>query len=868
MASLQGPRPLQRRCTQSSTKELIGQWESVSSLQLLSFTPPPKAGQSTKSNEVLTTPAESPFVNSKKSKSPIRQSIKNFIAVLKKSRNNIQMKDIPAIQDDNISDLPPSLPIKDAPDPPTKNTLALPTKDTPLLPTKSTPALSARETFVLPTKNLHVLTPTLETQSEWSTIPPKLNCSLYYLDRHPPMPCWRQVTAEFHETNLLVLSWPGYSQELDKRVIFLEGCSDVQSISVDELLHPPPDMLLKPFTILFPGARKEVFSACTALDRSHWVNRIWNSIISPPTSRNTSLSQVHLPTQELGTPTITCQRFSEPNPGILSPSSSRCQNKDACNRRPSFSSSRLTSHSPSTKYCPPSPSVYPPTRPASRISVNSIRSKSPSIANLSSKSIVKKRLADLQTDVPRLSSPYSSQTSRPSDYSFTSSSRTLRSAREQPSPLYRQASTSEKSILERYNGEAMSHTSSSQLSGVNNLRTLLYPTQESENSNLINLDVFENAFSTASQGSRPNDEPSKEPLQLKLDNIKSAIERLPGAIHANSIPPGLANIDKELKALDSRAEASQAALESIQARIDDLSKKINEPGGEMSQTLENIVAGVGDIRGHVPTILRGIEAIQAHIRPLASPQELALANLPPPLSTERNESNQQTEILALLKADSEARSLQGQQQSESVRYLNELNQWLETFVNNGTSQIQEMSNLVQRLCGELGVLGGNQHNPGGVLAELRNHLALTREGSTIGLQESLESLKALMLNASSSPFTAESVAAMVETQKVNQEGLMKALTAELSTEIRGERLRFVEAMKEATAINVQTHVEQFKRELTREVMMMVAEASRLQKEKQAMEIHKEKKAMEELMQFYSRQGQNQVRSTFLDPLQS
>lgn len=38
----------------------------------------------------------------------------------------------------------------------------------------------------------------------------------------------------------------------------------------------------------------------------------------------------------------------------------------------------------------------------------------------------------------------------------------------------------------------------------------------------------------------------------------------------------------------------------------------------------------------------------------------------------------------------------------------------------------------------------------------------------------------------------------------------------------------------------------------------VAEASRLNKEKQAMEIHKEQRAMEGLVEYYSRQGQEQA----------
>ena len=44
---------------------------------------------------------------------------------------------------------------------------------------------------------------------------------------------------------------------------------------------------------------------------------------------------------------------------------------------------------------------------------------------------------------------------------------------------------------------------------------------------------------------------------------------------------------------------------------------------------------------------------------------------------------------------------------------------------------------------------------------------------------------------------------MLNQQKQDQEAILRNIAAELSNDIRGERLRFVEAMKEATAINVQ-----------------------------------------------------------------
>ena len=74
---------------------------------------------------------------------------------------------------------------------------------------------------------------------------------------------------------------------------------------------------------------------------------------------------------------------------------------------------------------------------------------------------------------------------------------------------------------------------------------------------------------------------------------------------------------------------------------------------------------------------------------------------------------------------------------------------------------------------------------------------------------------------------------------------------ELSSEIKGERIRFVEAMKEATSINVQgrfytprtavfsttliAHVENFKQSLAAEALKMSNEIGRLHQEKRAIE---------------------------------
>ncbi|KAI0690521.1 hypothetical protein BC835DRAFT_1364126 [Cytidiella melzeri] len=221
------------------------------------------------------------------------------------------------------------------------------------------------------------------------------------------------------------------------------------------------------------------------------------------------------------------------------------------------------------------------------------------------------------------------------------------------------------------------------------------------------------------------------------------------------------------------------------------------------------------------------------------------------------------EVLDLLNSDKEERTKVLEQQADSARYLNELNTWLETFVNHGTSQIEAVASGVEQLCADLGPMQSTtedgrpiQHNP--ILSDIRQLLVenkgrdenmLALHGSVNGLmaavQENLQQGVELR-----NTFNQDAILGLIEQQRQNQEHMLRALAHELSDDIRGERLRFVEAMKEATTINVQIHVEEFKKELTREVMLMTQEVDRLHKERQGLEQH-----IADLFAFYAKQKQ-------------
>ncbi|KAF8444545.1 hypothetical protein L210DRAFT_3642808 [Boletus edulis BED1] len=245
----------------------------------------------------------------------------------------------------------------------------------------------------------------------------------------------------------------------------------------------------------------------------------------------------------------------------------------------------------------------------------------------------------------------------------------------------------------------------------------------------------------------------------------------------------------------------------------------------------------------------------------------------PPSQTAGADSEMLQAILDHLRLDEEQRKLQLDQQADSVRYLNELNSWLESFVNGGTVHIQSVAANVEQLCSYLGTSSesdtpGGQSSNQGMLGEIR-HLISSVQTKALGegqLQASIDELmntvREQMKNGTEqrAALVTESVLEIIHRQRHEQEQMLRVLSTELTNEIRGERLRFVEAMKEATAINVQAHVEHFKAELGREVAAMTQDVGKLHQEKQAIE-----QQIADLFAFYSKQKQEaEVRSSYAE----
>ncbi|KAK0504826.1 hypothetical protein EDD18DRAFT_1398167 [Armillaria luteobubalina] len=179
-------------------------------------------------------------------------------------------------------------------------------------------------------------------------------------------------------------------------------------------------------------------------------------------------------------------------------------------------------------------------------------------------------------------------------------------------------------------------------------------------------------------------------------------------------------------------------------------------------------------------------------------------------------------IQDLLREEGNQRALQGQQQTDSVRYLNELNsislsnerfKWLESFVTNGASQIQAVHGAVEQI---RNVLGCDVEGDQDICSLFKLMQDIKTCTTTLQISVDNQAGFANSKNTFSKPFSKhhlatvtcfeapDSVAELLTRQNQEHQNFLRGIAAELSNEIRGERLRFVDAMKEATEINVQS----------------------------------------------------------------
>ncbi|KAJ7132793.1 hypothetical protein C8R43DRAFT_649084 [Mycena crocata] len=703
-------RPLQH---QRSTKLLISRFESLSDHRPAAELP-------------ATSPAKSPLCPpkqqvDKKEKSPIRQSFRNLLAVLKKGSGLRVGK----FKSDGLKSIRRSV------------------SNTTLSATTAPPD----DPFTVSTKSFPG---------------PQLAGSLFYLSRSPEtpptppsvFPVWTFCSAVL-EGDTVHLTWPTTPSILS---ILLEGCIDVRSLTSNDLPDPERALLpgdikdFKVFEILFKG-RSENFATTSVRERARWVSAIWDVIL--PTT-NISEQMDDTPATDIA--------------DSASVSHSRCSTiylDRALPPVPDFLNSPIiqSTCSPSP-HMPVSPGTHPPTHPESQASSIRSRSRSPSIANLSHLSVVKQRLAQIERNRPKKISTHCAPTSPSPPFPDSSVIRTRSLRVEIPPQDDDMGFISPTAILESY-----AETGFPVIPGVSSVANV----------------------------------PGEQEKTPEGDLLDRTQKRPPVQTCPSVIPdPILADIHRLISGVVERSEQNENTLKGIQNQLGKPTKHDPDFAG--------ITLALGDIHDRLRSDLPGIMKLLTEIHTeIPTPSTKTSAEAPPNWNFDKL-----NQILEMLKEESLQRSTQMHQQTDSVRYLNELNSWLEAFVSGGTAQIQVVAAGVDKLCRELCFDDTSEMS---VIAGLRQFIieGQARDQTAAALHLSVNNLAALIASESQQGFTNQSIVCLIDQQRREQEALLRALTAELTNEIRGERLRFVDAMKEATAINVQMHVEELKQELAREV---------------------------------------------------
>ncbi|KZS98689.1 hypothetical protein SISNIDRAFT_546592 [Sistotremastrum niveocremeum HHB9708] len=359
-------------------------------------------------------------------------------------------------------------------------------------------------------------------------------------------------------------------------------------------------------------------------------------------------------------------------------------------------------------------------------------------------------------------------------------------------------------------------------------------------------------------------------LRQEINNLR------PMTTMANLAPARPESESSLSPAIAQQLQDFKKALAAHHLPVDALGEALDDVRDDVRATLVDITANIGKMAGdqNSDAVMQKLDELILAQRPTTNEanstdmankldQLLALCAqgnsglasndlAPGPLvNQEETESSSLAKIFELIKDDKVAQEAQRQQQADSVRYLNELNTWLESFTNRGLATIQSTAAGVESLVKQLNpeappdALPGSMNNiapsstPAGLLENIRHCVAELRQQQQ-ERQTMDETIQVLVQNITEDmqerrANNVASIPAMFEHQSRQQEIVLRTFAEELSKEIRGERMRFIDAMKDATTINVQIHVEEFKQELSREVMASTQEVARLQRQRQDLE---------------------------------
>ncbi|KAL0068750.1 hypothetical protein AAF712_004079 [Marasmius tenuissimus] len=734
----------------NSTKQLISRYETLNY--------PPFVSKPTKSPSFFKRLSS---FSTKKEKSAVRQSFRNLVGLLKKSNDEFKakrlMKATTTSQDSNApAEAPLYIPL--AMDHADSGSSTTSTRSGPLL---------------------------YLSRYSWT------NCSVDLVNADPR----------------LLLSWTTSSGATDHHSVSLKCCADVRSLDQKQLdageIPPLPrnedGEEYKAFEILYQDESRETFAALSTRERARWVSTIWDSVLSDQDAKS-AFRQILAEHQAQDT---TQSRIDVAKP--LPEASERVLPAVPLDLEATDSRTTAPDGLPFHNASPDLP-VHPEP-PALSVHTNTAQLQSPSIANLSTRSVVKQRLAQME----RQNSSHSSRSAL--------------------SPRSRHSEHPVDCFPVQGHDSGRSDLVDSILGG--------YHVQAEPEHAMTCLGIGTHLSALQDGLTRLADREQLDEKFLSLQlNIQNVPRELAGVMDSRTehVATSVDQISRILSSFDNRSSNTHAVLQSIENTMQEVKTNLKERvlldqrsvprDGDSVKVMPALETLQNSVLSELAAVLRKLDDITKISGVLSEKAEKPQPS-PPFAPTEI------AEILKLLKEEEANRSAQAQQQSDSVRYLNELNVWLEAFVNNGTSHIQGMSSALKQLCDALGFDAASSKDQGrSLISDVQKLVQETRlrEQHAATLQETVNSI-AIHLNSSVGHILSpQAMADLMHKQRREHEGLLKALTA--------------------------VHVEEFKKELKREVQGMTQEVSRLHQEKQNME-----NQIAELFAFHTRQKTGPVRAS-------
>nr|KAG8837971.1 hypothetical protein FRC18_007059 [Serendipita sp. 400] len=314
-------------------------------------------------------------------------------------------------------------------------------------------------------------------------------------------------------------------------------------------------------------------------------------------------------------------------------------------------------------------------------------------------------------------------------------------------------------------------------------------------------------------------------VKPEMENMRNALETLQEQTIAHDLPPPVPakdHLPDPLVALQSPLQSIEDKLAALESLISDM--KVQE----------------STVEGNEP--LRSLSVFRSRSRKDPPDEQVASSMDDPQVKI--------TEILSIVTEERDQHMKTAEQFEDSIRYLNELNTWMEAFVTKTAGHeelLHAILSTLEKLTGAAEEIKKDEES-----TENRKESASEAESKNNTLIE----LKAALgdftkaLNDFKNEHATTNILSTIEKNRAEQEALLRHIAGELSADIRGDRLRFVEAMREATTINVSIHLDEFKRRLSEEVSAMLHDVGRMARDR-------ERKYLEQEIQDIFRQQQQQ-----------